>query len=138
MIPNSGLYVFAFLTKGSQMGPTARHWPPLGAFQLSFQQLTHVTCSRLSTHMSCPLVYTAGISCFRNPKGSVKGRYATHVEAYRIFSFMSSSLLFRQCPACLLRLTWVLCEIGSEWWNSFSFVRICFKNLFKTVRSILR
>ena len=50
-------------------------------------------------------------------------------------SLMSSSLLFQQCPACLVRLTWMVFEMGCKWpyswvfflWNFIS--RICSKYL---------
>ena len=28
---------------------------------------------------------------------------------------MSSSLLLQQCPACLVRLTWIVFVIGGKW-----------------------
>ena len=28
---------------------------------------------------------------------------------------MSSSLLFQQCPACLVRLTWIVFVMGGKW-----------------------
>ena len=50
---------------------------------------------------------------------------------------MSSSLLLQQCPACLVRLTWMVCEIGGRCPYSCSLVGCCFHDLFKTARSIL-
>ena len=42
---------------------------------------------------------------------------------------MSSSLLLQQCPACLVRITWIVLVIGSRWSYSCCFVgvasRIC-------------
>ena len=50
---------------------------------------------------------------------------------------MSSSLLLQQCPACLVRLTRIACEMGGMWPYSCFFVGCCFHDLFKTARSIL-
>ena len=50
---------------------------------------------------------------------------------------MSSSLLLQQCPACLVRLTRMFCEIGGRWPYSCFLVGCCFHDLFKTARNIL-
>ena len=50
---------------------------------------------------------------------------------------MSSSLLLQQCPACLVRLTWMVWEMKDKWPYSSSFVGCCFQDLFNIARSIL-
>ena len=50
----------------------------------------------LSSH-SCCMYVRAGRSAFCRP----------YVEVHRSTSLMSSSLLLQQCPACLVRLTWM-------------------------------
>ena len=50
---------------------------------------------------------------------------------------MSLSFLLLQCPACLVRLTWIVFVMGGRWQYSYSFVGCCFQNLFNIVRSIL-
>ena len=50
---------------------------------------------------------------------------------------MSSSLLLQQCPACVVRLTRMVCEIGGRWPYSCFLVGCCFHDLFKIARSIL-
>ena len=42
---------------------------------------------------------------------------------------MSLSLLLQQCPACLVRLTWLVFEMGSKWLYSCCFVRCSFLGL---------
>ena len=37
------------------------------------------------------------------------------VGVHKSTSLMSSSLLLQQCPACLVRLTWIVFVIGSKW-----------------------
>ena len=39
--------------------------------------------------------------------------------------FMSSSLLLQQCPACLVRLTWIVFVMGGRWPYSCCFVGCC-------------
>ena len=50
---------------------------------------------------------------------------------------MGSFLPFQQCPTCLLRLIWMVLEIGGRWPYSCFFVRCCYQDLFNIARSIL-
>ena len=52
-------------------------------------------------------------------------------------SLMSSFLLLQQCPACLVRLTWIVFVIGGRWPYSLCLVGCCRQDLFKIARSIL-
>ena len=52
-------------------------------------------------------------------------------------SLMSSSLLLQQCPACLVRLTWIVFVIGGRWPYSWCLVGCYHQDLFKIARSIL-
>ena len=56
---------------------------------------------------------------------------------HRSTSLMSSSLLFQQCPACLVRLTLIVFVIGGRQPYSWCFVGCCLQNLFNIVCSIL-
>ena len=57
--------------------------------------------------------------------------------AHRRTSLMSSSLLFQQCPACLVRLTWMVLEMGCRWPYSCCFVGCCLEDLLNIARSVL-
>ena len=50
---------------------------------------------------------------------------------------MSLFLLLQQCPVCLVRLTWMVSEIGGWWPYSCCFVGCWFQDLFDITRSIL-
>ena len=50
---------------------------------------------------------------------------------------MSSSILLQQCPACLVRLIWIVLEMGGRWLYSWCFVRCCFQDVFNIARNIL-
>ena len=60
-----------------------------------------------------------------------------YMGVHRSTSLMSSSLLLLQCPACLVRLTWIVLLVGGRWLYSRCFVGCFLKDLFKTARSIL-
>ena len=56
-------------------------------------------------------------SCCMNVRA---GRPAFGV--HRSTSLMRSSLLLQQCPACLVRQTWIVFVMGSRWLYSWCFV----------------
>ena len=49
---------------------------------------------------------------------------------HRSTSLMSSSLLLQHCPACLVRLTWIVFVMGGRWLYSWCLVRCCRQDLF--------
>ena len=51
---------------------------------------------------------------------------------------MSSSLLLQQCPACLVRLTWIFSVMGGMWPYGFSFMGCCRQDLFNIDRNIYK
>ena len=52
-------------------------------------------------------------------------------------SLRNLSLLLWQCPTYLIRLSWMVFEMGAEWPYSYCFAGCCFQYLFKTVQSSL-
>ena len=53
-----------------------------------------------------------------------------YVGVHRSTSLMSSSLLLPPCPACLVRLTWIVLAMGGRWLYSWCFVGCCHQDLF--------
>ena len=80
----------------------------------------------VSSH-SCWMYVRAGHPAFVQP----------YVGVHRSTSLMSSSLLFQQCPACLVRLTWIVFVMGGRWSYSWCLVGCCLQDLFDIARSIL-
>ena len=80
----------------------------------------------VSSH-SCWMYIRAGRPAFPRP----------YVGVHWGPSLMSSSLLFQQCPACLVRLTWIVFVIGGRWPYSWCFVGCFREDLFNIARSIL-
>ena len=48
---------------------------------------------------------------------------------------MSSSLLLQQCPACLVRLSWIVFVMGGRWPYSWRLVGCCRQDLFNIAGS---
>ena len=98
----------------------------------------------LSRHFSLSFI-TSGRSSELHPVSSqsccmyvLAGRPALarpYVGVHRSTSLMSSSLLFQQCPTCLVRLTWIDFMMGGRWPYSWCFVRCCHQNLFNIART---
>ena len=74
----------------------------------------------VSSH-SCWMYVRAGRPAFTRP----------YVGVHRSTSLMSSSLLLQQCPACLVRLTWIIFVMGGRWPYSWCFVGCCRQDVFK-------
>ena len=68
----------------------------------------------VSSH-SCLMYVRAGRPAFARPC----------VGIHKSTSLMSSSLLLQQCPACLVRLTWIVFLIGGRWPYSWCLVGCC-------------
>ena len=75
---------------------------------------------------SCWMYVRAGRPAFSRPC----------VGVHKSTSLMSSSLLLQQCPACLVRLTWIVFVIGGRWLYSWCLVGCCRQDCFKIARSI--
>ena len=80
----------------------------------------------VSSH-SCRVYVRAGHPAFAR----------AYVGVHRSTSLMSSSLLFQQCPACLVRLTWIVFVMGGGWSYSWCFVGCCHQDLFNIPLNIL-
>ena len=73
----------------------------------------------VSSH-SCCMYVRSGCPAFGRP----------YVWVHRSTSLMSSSLLLQQCPACLVRLTWIVFVMGGRWPYSWSLMGFCRQDMF--------
>ena len=94
---------------------------------LSFIALARSSGQHPVSSHSCCMYVRAGRPTFARPC----------VGVHKSTSLMSSSLLFQQCPACLVRLTWIVFVIGDRWPYSWCLVGCCRQDLFNIARSIL-
>ena len=76
----------------------------------------------VSSH-SCWMYVRAGRPAFARPC----------VGVHKSTSLMSSSLLLQQCPACLVRLTWIVFVIGGRWPYSWCLVGCCRQDLIQII-----
>ena len=78
----------------------------------------------VSSH-SCCMYVRAGRPAFAWP----------YVGVHRSTSLTSSSLLLRQCPACLARLTCIVFVMGGKWPYSWRLVGCCRQDFWKKYKS---
>ena len=94
---------------------------------LSFIALSRSSGQHPVSSHSCWMYVRAGRPAFARPC----------VGIHKSTSLMSSSLLLQQCPACLVRLTWIIFVIGGRWPYSWCLVGCCCQDLLRIARSIL-
>ena len=61
----------------------------------------------------------------------------SYAGVHRSTSLMNSSLLLQQCPACLVRLTWIVFMMRGRWPYSRCLVGCCHQDLFNIACNIL-
>ena len=122
------IYMYIYIYHPHHVVPLARI-----SLTLSYHfSLTFIASGRssgihpLSSH-SCWMYVQAGRPAFDWP----------YMGVHRSTSLMSSSLLLQQCPACLVRLTWIVFVMGGRWPYSWCLVGFCRQNLFNIAHSIL-
>ena len=96
-------------------------------YSLSFIALGRSSGQQPVSSHSCWMYVRAGRPAFARPC----------VGIHKSTSLMSSSLLLQQCPACLVRLTWIVFVIGGRWPYSWCLVGCWCQDLFRIARSIL-
>ena len=95
--------------------------------QLAWISLTlsrHFSLSFIASGRSSNLHPVSSHSCYMYV-WAVRHAFAwPYVGVHRSTSLMSSSLLLQQCPACLVRLAWIVFIMGSRWPYCWCFVGV--------------
>ena len=105
--------------------------------QISLTLSRHPSLSSIASSRSSELHPISALSCCIYVLAS-RPAFARPCEGvHRSTSLMSSSLLLQQCPACLVRLTWIVFVMGGWWPYSCCFVGCCRQDLFNIAHSIL-
>ena len=123
--------VFWFQTKQS----LHHHVVPLTQISLTLSR--HFSLSFIASGRSSRLHPVSSHSCCMYVQAGHPAFVWPYVGVHRSTSLMSSSLLLQQCPACLVRLTWIVFVIGGRWPYSWCLVGCCRQDLFNIARNIL-
>ena len=97
----------------------------------------HFSLSFIASGRSSRLHPVSAQSCFMYVRAGRPAFAGPYAGIHRSTSLMSSSLLLRQCPACLVRLTWIDFVMGGRWPYSWYFVGCCLQYFFNIAWSIL-
>ena len=111
------------------------HVEPLARISLILTR--HFSLSLIASGRSSGLHPVSSLSCCMYVRAGRPAFARPYVGVHRSTSLMSSSLLLQQCPACLVRLTWIVFVMGGKWPYSWCLVGCCCQELFNIARNIL-
>ena len=93
--------------------------------RISLTLSRHFSLSFIASGRSSGLHPVSSHSCYKYVRAGHPAFARPYVGVHRSTSLMSLSLLLQQCPACLVRLTWIVLVIGGRWPYSWCLVRCC-------------
>ena len=111
------------------------HIVPLARISLTLSR--HFSLLFIASGMSSGLHHVSSHSCCMYVQAGRSPFVRPYVGVHRSASLMSSSLLLQQCPACLVRLAWIVFMMGGRWPYSWCFVGCCRQDLLNIARNIL-
>ena len=110
--------------------PTNHHHHVVTPAQISLTLSCHFSLSFIASSKSSGLHPVSSHSCCMYVRADRPAFARPYVGVHRSTSLMSSSLLLQQCPACLVRLTWIVFMMGDRWPYSLCLVECCRQDLF--------
>ena len=93
--------------------------------RISLTLFRHFSLSFIASGRSSGLYPVSSHSCWMYVRAGHPAFARPYVGVYKSTSLMSSSLLLQQCPACRVRLTWIVFVIGDRWPYSWCLVGCC-------------
>ena len=111
------------------------HVVPLARISLTLS--CHFSISFIASGRSSGLPLVSSHSCCIYVRAGHPAFAWPYVGFHRSTSLISSSLLLQQCPACLVRLAWIVFVMGGRWAYSWCLVGCCCQDLFNIARNIL-
>ena len=111
------------------------HAVPLARISLALSR--HFSLSSIASGRSSGLHPVSSHSCCMYVRAGRPAIAWPYVGVHRCTSLMSSSLFLQQCPACLVRLAWIVFVKGGRWPYSWYLVGCCCQDLFNIARNIL-
>ena len=108
---------------------------PLARISLTLSR--HFSLSFITSDRSSGLHPVSLHSCWMYVRAGRPDSARPYVGVHGSSSLMTLSLLLQQCPAYLVRLTWIVFVMGGRWPNSWCLVGCCLQDFFNIARSIL-
>ena len=111
------------------------HIVPLARISLTLS--LHFSLSFIDSSKSSGLHPVSSHSCCMYVRAGRPAFDLPYLGVHRSTLFMCSSLLLQPCPACLVRLAWIVFVMGGRWPYSWCFEGCCFQDLINIARSTL-
>ena len=99
------------------------HVVPLARISLTLSR--HFSLSFITSGRSSRLHPVSSHSCCMYVRAGHPAFAWSYVGVHRSTSFISSSLLLQQCPACLVHLAWIVFVMGGRWPYSWCLMGCC-------------
>ena len=111
------------------------HVVPLAWISLTLSR--HISLSFIASGRSSGLHPVSSHSCWMYVQAGRPAFAQPYEGVHRSKTLMSSSMLLQQCPACLVRITWIVFVMGGRWPYSWCLVGCCRQDLFNIARNSL-
>ena len=128
-------FCFFFNSIKTFVGYHHHHVVPLARISLTLSH--HFSLSFIASGRSSGLHPVSSHSCCMYIRAGRPAFAWPYAGVHRSTSFMSPSLLLQQCPACLVRLAWIVFMMGGRWPYSWCLVGCCRQDLFNIACNIL-
>ena len=126
---NRVIYIYIYISSSSSCRAASTEYPdPLSL---------HVSRSFIASDRSLGLHPVSSHSCCMYVRAGRPAFDWPYAGVHRGTSLTSLSLLLQQCPACLVRLAWIVFVIGGRWPYSWCLVGCCRQDLFNIALNIL-
>ncbi len=103
------------------------HVVPLA--RISLTRSRHFSLSFIASGRSSGLHPVSSYSCYMYLLAGRSTFVRPYMGVHRSTSLMRSSLLLQLCPACLIRLTWMVFVMGGRWpYNWYFWLYNCFQD----------
>ena len=112
---NITIYIYTYIYYNHHVVPPAR---------ISLTLFRHFSPSFIASGRSSGLHPVSSHSCWMYVLAGRAAFARPYVGVHRSTSLMSSSLLLQQCPACLVRLAWIVFVMGGRWPYSWCLVGV--------------
>ena len=122
---------------GTMQGSSHHHHHVVPLAWISLTLSRHFSLSFIASGRSSGLHPISSHSCCMYVQAGCPAFAWRYVWVHRSTSLMSLSLVLQQCPACLVRLTWIVFMMGSRWPYNWCFVGCCRQDLFNITHNIL-
>ena len=126
------IYIYIYIDIDIYIYNHHLHVVPLARIFLTLSR--HFSVRFIASGRSSGLHPVSSHSCCMYVRAGLPAFARSYVGVHKSKSLMSSSLLPQLCPACLVRLTWIVFVMGIRWPYSWCFVWCCRQDLFNIAR----